>query len=456
MKKATVAGAGLVGSLWSVYLAQRGYKVDIYESRPDMRRQDLAAGRSINLALSDRGWKALEKAGLGDEIRKVAIPMFGRVIHALDGSLSYQPYGTEKQAIWSVSRGGLNSVLMDLAEAQGNVNIHFGHKCQTVDLSTGSATFLNTATREKVTSDPGLLFGTDGAFSSVRKAMQRTDRFNYSQEYIEHGYKELSIRPNPDGSHKIETNALHIWPRGEFMLIALPNMDGSFTCTLFHPYGGEVGFDALDTDEKVVSFFKSTFPDAYELMPHLLDDWHENPTSSLVIIRCFPWTKNGKVALLGDASHAIVPFYGQGMNAGFEDCTVFERFLNETGENWEEAMKLYEEERKPNGDAIASLAMRNFVEMRDLTGDPMFLLQKKIERKFSDENPGKWMPLYSMVTFSDIPYADALKQGILQDRIMEEIMATPDIENKWDSPEIMNQMKSLVDSRKSEVSSLKS
>lgn len=445
MKKATVAGAGLVGSLWSVYLAKRGYKVDVYESRSDLRQAELSAGKSINLALSDRGWKALEKVGLGDEIRKVAIPMYGRVIHPLGGELSYQPYGKENQAIWSVSRGGLNCVLMDLAEAQGNVDIHFNHKCTGVDLETGAASFTHTESGEKVRTDEGLLFGTDGAFSAVRKAMQRTDRFNYQQEYIEHGYKELSIRPNEDGSHKIEKNALHIWPRGEFMLIALPNLDGSFTCTLFHPYGGEEGFDALDSDEKVVNFFKKTFPDAYELMPHLLEDWHENPTSSLVIIRCFPWTKNGTVALLGDASHAIVPFYGQGMNAGFEDCTIFEQYLEETNENWEEAMKLYEIERKPNGDAIAALAMRNFVEMRDLTSDPMFLLQKKIERKFSDLFPGKWMPLYSMVTFSDIPYHVANNQGLVQDRIMEQIMETPNIEENWDSDEIMDRMLQLLE-----------
>lgn len=440
MKKATVAGAGLVGSLWAVYLAKRGYKVDIYENRSDLREANLSAGKSINLALSDRGWKALEKVGLGDEIRKVAIPMYGRMIHAVDGSLTHQPYSVNGDAIWSVSRGGLNCVLMDLAEAQGNVDIHFNHKCTGVDLETGSATFSARETGGKVVTDPGLLFGTDGAFSAVRKAMQRTDRFNYQQEYIEHGYKELSIRPNEDGTHKIEKNALHIWPRGEFMLIALPNLDGSFTCTLFHPYGGEVGFDALDTDEKVVAFFKSTFPDAYELMPHLLEDWHENPTSSLVIIRCFPWTKNGKVALLGDASHAIVPFYGQGMNAGFEDCTIFEQFLEETDENWETAMKLYEEERKPNGDAIAELAMRNFVEMRDLTGDPKFLLQKQIERKFAKIHPGKWMPLYAMVTFTDIPYAKANNQGKIQDAIMEEIMAMPNIEENWDSDEVMSAM----------------
>ncbi len=444
MKKATVAGAGLVGSLWSVYLAKRGYEVDVYERRPDLRKAELSAGKSINLALSDRGWKALKKVGLEDEIRKVAIPMYRRVMHALDGSLTYQPYGKEDQAIWSVSRGGLNCVLMDLAEREGKVKIQFEHKCSDVNLENGSATFQHVHTDEKVETDPGLLFGTDGAFSAVRKKMQRTDRFSYSQEYIDHGYKELSIHPNADGSHKLEKNALHIWPRGEFMLIALPNMDGSFTCTLFHPYGGEVGFDALDNDEKVVDFFKKTFPDAFELMPHLLDDWHENPTSSLVIIRCFPWTKNGQVALLGDSSHAIVPFYGQGMNAGFEDCTVFDEILENTQENWEDAMKQFEVKRKPDADAIADLAMRNFVEMRDLTGDPKFLLQKKIERKFSDLHPGKWIPLYSMVTFSHIPYAEALAMGVRQDKIMEEVMALPNIQNRWDDPEIMEMILKAV------------
>lgn len=444
MKKATVVGAGLVGSLWAVYLSKRGYKVDVFEARADLRKAELSAGRSINLALSDRGWKALEKAGLKKQIEDVAIPMYRRVMHAVDGSLTYQPYGLNNEAIYSVSRGGLNCVLMDLAEKEGHVDIHFEHKCASVDLDKGSATFTDKNSGQKVKSDEGLLFGTDGAFSAVRKAMQRTDRFNYSQQYIEHGYKELSILPNPDGTHKLEKNALHIWPRGEFMLIALPNMDGSFTCTLFHPYGGEQGFDALDSDAKVEAFFKNTFPDAYELMPNLMDDWHENPTSSLVIIRCFPWTKNGKVALLGDSSHAIVPFYGQGMNAGFEDCTVFDEILDLTGEDWTEAMKQYEIARKPDGDAIADLAMRNFVEMRDLTGDPEFLLRKKIERKFALAHPEKWLPLYSMVTFSHIRYSDALKEGVRQDRIMAEIMAMPNIEERWDDDEVMEKMLQLA------------
>ncbi len=434
-KKVTIVGAGLVGSLWAAYCAKKGYTVNVFERRSDARKRGGIGGKSINLALSDRGWKALKGIGLSDEIKKMALPMSKRIMHSVTGELSEQPYGKEGQAIYSVSRGGLNEKLMDLAEKSENVEITFDAKCTGIDFEKPLTRFSIHGENIEVESD--LVFGTDGAFSAVRAAMQKTNRFNYSQEYIEHGYKELTIPGNEDGTHKLDKSALHIWPRGKHMLIALPNLDGSFTCTLFFPYEGEESFDALDSVSAARAFFERVFPDAISLMPTFDQEWVENPTAPLVIIRCSPWTKNGKVALMGDASHAIVPFYGQGMNSGFEDCTILNHFMETMGdEDMLSVLEAYEKERVPNGNAIADLAMRNFVEMRDLTADPEFLLRKKIEAKFSKNHPDKWLPLYSMVTFSHIPYSEAIKIGERQDEIMEEVMKTPEIESIWDSPKI--------------------
>jgi kynurenine 3-monooxygenase len=441
-RKINIAGAGLVGSLLSVYLKQKGHDVSVYERRPDMRKTTLDGGRSINLALSDRGWKALEGVGLADDIKKMSIPMYRRVMHAVDGTLSFQSYGKENQAIYSVSRGGLNARLMQLAEEQG-VNFHFNEKCTGADLNKGLASFQNYVSGEESTVDGDFLFGADGAFSAIRAQMQKTDRFSYSQEYIEHGYKELSIPPDAQGNFRIEKNALHIWPRGSYMLIALPNPDGSFTCTLFFPFEGENSFESLQSVSDARGFFEQQFGDALALMPNFDEEWEENPTSSLVIIRCEPWVR-GNTVLIGDASHAIVPFYGQGMNSGFEDCTVLNELLEKHGDNWEVLLNEFQQLRKPDGEAIADLAMRNFVEMRDLTGQPEFLLQKKIEAKFSAKHPDKWVPLYSMVTFSHTRYSEALRIGKKQDGIMEQIMALPDIENKWDSPEVEEMMLSRI------------
>jgi kynurenine 3-monooxygenase len=444
-KKVTIAGAGLVGSLLGVYLAKRGHDVAIYERRVDSRKNLLDGGRSINLALSDRGLQALAKVGLEERVlAEMAIPMYRRVMHDRQGTLSFQPYGKEGQAINSVSRSGLNMLLMEEAEKQG-VKINFGEACAKVDLNTGAAVFRNSNGREKqVESD--LLFGADGAFSAVRSRMQRSDRFSYSQEYIDHGYKELNIPAGPDGAFKLEKNALHIWPRGNYMLIALPNPNGSFTCTLFFPFEGNPSFNSLDTLEKGRAFFKEQFADAYALMPDFDEDWMENPNASLVIIRCYPWTRAGKIALIGDASHAIVPFYGQGMNSGFEDCFVLDRLMDEHGDDWDKLLKEYEMERKPDGDAIADLAMRNFVEMRDLTGDPEFLLRKKIEARFSKKYPDKWTPLYSLVTFSaKVRYSEAQALGKRQDELMAEIMNMPNVHEIWDSPEVEAKMLELAE-----------
>lgn len=444
-KKITIAGAGLVGSLLSVYLAKRGHKVEIYERRPDARKNLIDGGRSINLALSDRGLQALAKVGLEKRVlEEMAIPMYGRVMHDKEGNLSHQPYGKEGQAINSVSRAGLNMLLMDEAEKHG-VELHFSQACDSVNLEDATAVFRNREGEQKeVKSD--LLFGADGAFSAVRGVMQKTDRFSYSQEYIDHGYKELEIPAGPNGEFLLEKNALHIWPRGNYMLIALPNPDASFTCTLFFPMDGDPSFASLDSVAKARAFFEEQFPDALALMPNFDKEWEENPDSSLVIIRCYPWTRNGKVALIGDASHAIVPFYGQGMNAGFEDCFVLDELMEQMGDNWEDLLKAYEVSRKPDGDAIADLAMRNFVEMRDLTGDPDFLLQKKIEGRFSAKHPDKWTPLYGLVTFSpQVRYSDAQALGNRQDELMAEIMAMPNIHEIWDSPEVEAKMLELAE-----------
>lgn len=442
-KKISIAGAGLVGALEAIYLAKRGHQVSVFERRSDMRQAELSAGKSINLALSDRGWNALKAVGVDAAVRSMAIPMTKRIMHAVDGALSEQPYGQDGQAIYSVSRGGLNALLMDLAEAQDNVQLHFDQKCVAADLQTATATFENGAGEQtQVVAD--VLIGADGAYSAVRNQMMRQDRFQYSQEYIEHGYKELTIPANPDGTHRIETNALHIWPRGNYMLIALPNMDGSFTCTLFFPFEGEKSFEGLQTAEQVQSFFEEIFPDVIPHMPTLVEDYFENPTSSLSIVRCYPWTVSDKVLLIGDAAHATVPFYGQGMNAGFEGCFVLDQLLEKYGDDWKGCFDEYSRYRKPDGDGVQDLSMHNFIVMRDKTADPQFLLQKKIELKFSKKYPEKWLPLYSMVTFSNIRYSDAWKIGHQQEQLMKEIMAMPNIESTWDSEAVEQKMLSLI------------
>lgn len=440
-KEVIIVGAGLVGSLWAVYLSKAGYNVTIYERRPDIRKADISAGKSINLALSVRGWQALDAVGVGDEIRKIAIPMYGRVMHDLEGNLTYQPYGKEGQAIFSVSRGKVNATMMDIAEKYGNATIHYNVECRRVDLENGVVYLKNTVTGEEFERKADLVFGADGAFSAVRyNSMQKLDRFQYSQNYISDGYREILLPANPDGSYRMDKNALHIWPRGRFMLIALANEDGSFTCTLFMPHeGSEHAFDRLTSKEAVDKFFKEVFPDFYEMMPNIAEAWEDHPLSALAIIRCYPWSK-GKVALMGDAAHATVPFYGQGMNAGFEDCTVLWNLMQKHEENWPAIFDEYSKTRKPDGDALQDLSLENYYVMRDYVADPDFLLRKKIEAKFSSLYPDKWLPLYSQVTFSTIRYSEAYKQGKVQDAIMDEIMGIDNIHGIWDDESIMSKM----------------
>lgn len=445
-KSVTIVGAGLVGSLLSIYLAKRGYKINIFERRPDMRKVTMSAGRSINLALSDRGWRGLEGIGIADEIKKIAIPMYGRRIHHKDSTTVFQPYGKDNQAIYSVSRAEINMKLMDLAEKKAGVEINFDKRCTHISRTTGEVSFEDNNTHAIETVKPDLIFGADGAFAASRLNLQlNSDRFEYNQHYIECGYKELIIPPGKNGEFLMERNALHIWPRGSFMMIALPNPDGNFTCTLFLPFEGERSFKNLQTKEQVKKFFEEEFADAVPLMPTLLDDFMNNPVSSLVTVKCFPWVFDNKIALIGDAAHAIVPFYGQGMNCGFEDCVVLNELIEKHKENWDLILEEYQTLRKPDADAIADLAVGNFIEMRDKTADPKFLLQKKIEAKFSQKYPDKWIPLYSMVTYSpQIRYSTALKEGAKQQAIMDKVMELAGIENKWDSEEVEKKMLELL------------
>ena len=434
-RKITILGAGLVGSLLSIFLSKRGYEVSLFESRPDMRKASTPGGRSINLALSHRGLKALDAVGLKEKVEKACIPMSGRMIHDLEGKLNFQPYGKEGQFINSVSRIRLNELLATAAEAHG-ATIHFERSCTGVDLNTTTAHFDDGSS---VSAD--FLFGADGAFSALRRAMQVTDRFNYQQQYITAGYKELSIPPAADGSFVIDSGALHIWPRGRFMLIALPNRDKSFTCTLFLPFEGPVSFEHLQTEAEVADFFKEQFADALPLLPNLKTEFFENPTSSLVTVRCEPWVKKN-TALIGDAAHAIVPFYGQGMNCGFEDCHVLDRLMDKHGSINAGLLAEYQQLRIPDGHAIAELALYNFIEMRDKVADEKFILQKKIEKRLNEAYP-EWMPLYSMVTFSDYRYSEAMARGKKQQAIMDKVLARPGIEEDWEQLDLSEIIKEL-------------
>jgi kynurenine 3-monooxygenase len=439
-KNIAIVGAGLVGSLLAIYLSKRGFRVSLFERRADMRTGGAEAGRSINLALSTRGLRALDELGLAEEIKRVAIPMHGRMMHSVKGDLTFQAYGKEGQYINSISRSNLNIVLMDEAEKRG-VQIHFNKRCTSVDFEKTTLSTSDTTTNKTSTEAFDIIIGADGAFSAVRWAMQFTDRFNFSQHYIEHGYKELHIPAGANGSFQLEKNALHIWPRESFMMIALPNPDGTFTCTLFFPFEGNPSFKTLDTKETVKEFFEKTFPDATQLIPDVLADYEQNPTSSLVTVKCFPWVKNNTF-LIGDAAHGIVPFFGQGMNAGFEDCRILNGLLTQFNDDWSKALPAFQKSRKENTDAIAQLALDNFIEMRDLVGDADFLLRKKIEAKLHQLFPDRWIPLYSMVTFYDnIPYATAYQTGQKQRKVMDEVMSRKDIHREWEKLDL----KEIVD-----------
>ncbi len=442
LKNIAIVGSGLVGSLLAIYLRKMGHKVTVFDRRPDIRTVEFS-GRSINLAMSNRGWNALKQVGLEDEIKKIAIPLYQRAMHVNNKPVYFQKYGQDNEAIWSTSRGLLNRKMVDLAEAEGT-EFRFSEKVWDVDLP--GAKIYTGETEKGIWEEYKFdcIFGCDGAFSRVRHKMQRRSRFDYSQEFIKVGYKELSILPDKDGAHKLDKNSFHIWPRGEFMLIAMPNIDGSFTCTLFMPFEGENSFETIKTKENARNFFSTYFPNVMPDIDNLIEDFFKNPTSAMVTTKCYPWTYWDKVALVGDSAHAIVPFYGQGMNAGFEDIYVLFNLMKKYGDDWESVFLAYQKERKPNADAIAELSYRNFIEMSCKTADSKFLLQKKIEKKFAAEYPDKWLPVYARVTFSDNPYKDALAIGDQQEKIMQQIMKIPDIEEIWDSQEVTDKIINLL------------
>jgi kynurenine 3-monooxygenase len=415
----TIVGAGLAGALMACYLGKTGHRVDLYEKRSDPRSEAQDGGRSINLAISIRGIHALREVGLADAVLQAAIPMRGRMIHSRTGALSFQPYGKDDtESINSVSRAGLNLALINAAARHDSVRLSFQKKCVGVDLHTGTLHLHDETSQavSKVVAD--ILIGCDGAYSVVRGQMQKLERFNYQQDYLSHGYKELTIPPGPHGSFPMEKHALHIWPRRAFMMIALPNHDGSFTCTLFCPFEGPNSFAGLHTEADVLRFFREQFPDALPLMPTLAADFFKNPTGSLVTIRCRPWHVDGKVVLLGDACHAVVPFLGQGMNAAFEDCTVLNECLARYAPACDAAFENYEARRIIHVDTLAELCVDNFIEMRDRVDSRRFLLKKKGEMLLHKLFPRWYIPLYVLVTFTRTPYAEAARRAKKQDRIV--------------------------------------
>jgi kynurenine 3-monooxygenase len=420
-EKVTLIGAGLNGPLLAILLMQRGFAVDMFERRPDMRRVRINGGRSINLALSTRGIYALQQAGLWQRMQRISIPMRGRMMHSIARELTFQPYGNnEAEVINSISRAELNIALMNAAEEKG-ATIHFHQRCTGFDLRSSEISVRDEDTGEEKVHATEVLVGCDGAPSVLRAEMLKLSRFNFSQQYLDYGYKELTIPAGANGEHLLETNALHIWPRGDHMLIALPNIDGTFACILFLPFEGQESFASLSAGRNVIDFFEKQFPDVLMLMPQLAENYGTNPTGAMVTIKCSPWHAGGKTLLLGDAAHAIVPFFGQGINCGFEDCTYLVELLDRHGADWTRVFSEFEKDRKVNTDAIADMAVENFTEMRDRVADSRFLFRKKVELAVEAKYPNLFVPKYAMVTFHRIPYSVALARGAVQDRILTEL-----------------------------------
>jgi kynurenine 3-monooxygenase len=431
MERILIVGAGLVGALQSLYLERAGYAVTVLDANPDPRDASLARGRSINLTLCDRGFAALEEVGAAERVRRHAVPCYGRVIHAEDGSTEYQPYGSRREAIWSIRRGELTRLLVEHAASAGGTELRFGERVEEVDLES-----LEVVTRDAVTGRAGRfrgdrLIGADGAYSAVRLRMLQASGFDYSQSYLDQAYTELDAPPREGGGFALEpAEAIHIWPRGNHMLIGFPNLDGSFTLSLHMPLGGEVSFATVERPEDLRALFEATFLDAVPLVPRLGESFFERPANSMVTIRCWPWTRDGRVALIGDAAHALVPSYGQGANSGFEDCSVFAACLEAAAGDWERALPAYQAARKPNADAIADLALEHFHELRDHVGDPEFLLRKRIERRVEALRPDRYAPLYSLVSFTRVPYVEAIERDRGQRWIIDRLLAMPGIEER--------------------------
>ena len=423
IKKITLIGAGLTGPLLATYLANRGYEVDIYERRPDMRKESISAGRSINLAMSIRGIHALKEVGLFEKIDPLTISMKGRMIHELDGSTHLQPYGQKpEEVIHSVSRAKLNMELMTLAEDTGKVNIHFNQTCTGMDLDEKTLSILDKNSESKKIIPFELVMGVDGSASEVRDAMISKGNFNYEFKPLGHGYKELTIPPGENGEFQMEPNALHIWPRGQFMLIALPNLDRSFTCTLFFPMEGSTSFATVNSADDILQLFNEYFSDAIPLISNVVNDYQSNPTGRLGSVYCDPWHIEDKAVLLGDAAHAVVPFFGQGMNASFQDCTVLNQIMGVHNNNWNAILSEFSNEHVRNGYAIADMAVENYLEMRDYVTDPYYIKRRELELKMERIFPDEFLPRYSMVSFHRIPYAKVYAKGEYQNKLMDRIL----------------------------------
>ncbi len=422
-KDLVLVGAGLAGCLLAVYLARRGYRIRLFEKRPDMRTHRIPAGRSINLSLSVRGIHALYEVGLSSRIEPELIAMPGRMLHERTGSLHYQPYGKNPGDVhYSVSRAALNKLLLDAAEETGKVEIFFNRQCLDLDPAARRICFQDPSEGTSAWLDFDVVIGTDGAGSTVGRALSERHLIQASHERLAHGYKELTIPADRDGGYRLQKNALHIWPRGGFMLIALPNIDGSFTATLFLPHTGPESFETLTSQQDVDHFFETQFPDVRPLIPALSADFSSNPTGELGTLRCAPWHAGGTAMLLGDAAHAIVPFHGQGMNCAFEDCSAMNHFLDSC-EDWRSLFETLEAARKPNADAIADMALENYIEMRDSVRSPKFHLIKEIEWRLEERHPDRFIARYSMVMFHRIPYAEAQRRGSVQAEILKVLSA---------------------------------
>ena len=416
-------GAGLTGPLLATYLTHHGYEVDIYERRSDMRKETISAGRSINLAMSVRGIQALKEVGIYEKIKPLTIPMKGRMIHDLNGSTHLQPYGQkEEEVIYSVSRATLNMELMSLAEETGKIRIYFNQKCTHVDLDKKRFNILNESTGEESDHSFQLIIGVDGSASAVRNSMVDRGKIQFTDKPLGHGYKELTIPPSETGEFQLEPNALHIWPRGKFMLIALPNMDRSFTCTLFFPMEGETSFATVNSKEKIISLFEAYFPDSISILNRLTEEYRTNPTGILGSVYCDPWHLGDSAVLLGDAAHAVVPFFGQGMNASFQDCTVLNGLMIEHGDDWKTILNEFSQLHVKNGHAIANMALENYIEMRDKVNDSQYRIRRKLELALENQFPDRFIPRYSMVSFHQIPYSKVYQRGNLQLKIIEALL----------------------------------
>lgn len=446
MTTTIVIGAGLVGSLLSMFLAKKGYQVEVFDRAADPRKNNRNSGRSINLTLCERGLKVLDRVGVGKSIRALAVPVYGRLIHDIESKLTFQPYGNNREALYSIERNQLNKVLLDFAERHFPINFSFQQKCLDVDFTVPAVELKNQSSGETTRHRAERIFGADGAYSAVRLQMQKKTRLNFSQQYSSQGYKELQAPPSVK-KWTAEKTVIHIWPRGNYMLIGFPNLDGSFTCSLHLPFEGPLSFESIKTADDLLRLFNDSFPDAVSFIPRLVDDFFTHTANTMITIKCTPWSYQDKVALIGDAAHSIFPSYGQGANAGFEDCGTLYDCMEKHGDDWHAVLNEFENQRHANTDAIAELCIQHFRELRDHVGTPGFLLKKEIERKINKAYPQKYLDLYSMISFTQMPYTEALRVDSEQRAIVEQIMSVKEVEKKLNSVEVDNLISTLMATR---------